>query len=118
VSAREQARRRGRRAVRKGRGGEGEVVELFEAAGFDAQRGSQRDGEPDVVVEQAPWLWPEVKRTERLDLERALTQATDAAGEGRRPVLFHRRSRTAWLVVLDATWFIALLAALRRGRAA
>ena len=49
-----------------------------------------------------PGVHPEVKRCERLNLYTAYEQAQrDSAGTEDIPVVFHRRSRKPWLVVMD-----------------
>ncbi len=61
----------------KGKHGEREVAELLRKYGFDARRGQQfsgGDGSPDVV-HNIEGLHIEVKRTEKFDLESAMTKA-------------------------------------------
>lgn len=95
----------------KGQRGERELADFLTAAGFPARRGQQFAGgqdSPDVVCPGLPFHI-EAKRTERLNLDAACTQAERDAG-GRKPwAVFHRRNRTGWRVTLDAAAFLAIL---------
>lgn len=105
----------GRSSKRKGKIGELEVANLLKAAGFNAHRSVQYCGAtgdaPDVVVEGLP-LHIEVKRVERLNLKQAYQQAvhdSKANGKNEIPVIFHRRSRQPWMVMLSADDFLTLI---------
>lgn len=105
----------GRSSKRKGKIGELEVANLLKVAGFNAHRSVQYCGAtgdaPDVVVEGLP-LHIEVKRVERLNLKQAYQQAvhdSKANGKNEIPVIFHRRSRQPWMVMLSADDFLTLI---------
>lgn len=102
-------------SAEKGKRGERELRDVFREAGFEARRGRQYSGTPDSpdVVTSIPWLHAEAKRTERLDLYAALSQATTDAGP-KVPVVFHRRSRRPWVAILTAADFLCLVRALER----
>lgn len=105
----------GRSSKRKGKIGELEVANLLKAAGYNTHRSVQYCGAtgdaPDVVVEGLP-LHIEVKRVERLNLKQAYQQAvhdSKANGKNEIPVIFHRRSRQPWMVMLSANDFLTLI---------
>ena len=96
----------------KGGRGEREVAALLRSRGITAERGVQRDGSkgsPDVKTGFDDWLHIEVKRVEAFSLYKALAQASGDAGEGRVPVVFHRRSGEEWVVVMNAQDWIDLV---------
>lgn len=78
------------------------------AAGFsDAIRGQQFSGKggADVVVPSMPGLWPEVKFVEKLNISKAMSQATDDA-QDLIPYVAHKRAREGFLVTMHASdWF-------------
>ena len=93
----------GKKSRDKGARGERELAtELQRLFGFGARRGVQYHGgadSPDVITD-LPDVHVEVKRTERLSLYPAMKQAVRDAGADNVPVLFHRRNREDWLVVV------------------
>lgn len=94
----------------KGKRGERECAEFLKAHGYDARRGQQycgASGDADVVG--LPGFHVEVKRTERFDLYGALEQSRADAREGETPVVFHRRNRKGWAVVMDAEDFMRMI---------
>lgn len=96
----------------KGKVGEREVVHFLKDRGIYAERGQQFKGSPDSPDVICPYLQDyhiEVKRTEKLSVYKALGQAGDDAGEDQVPVVFHRRSREDWIVILDADEFLKLV---------
>ena len=106
----------GRGSKNKGKVGEREVVALLREYGYKARRGQQfagGPGSPDVVhdMELANdcQIHIEVKRGEKLALWAALDQAEYDAPPGDIPVVFHRKSRKGWVVILDATDFITIM---------
>lgn len=103
----------GARSQRKGRGGELEIVKIFQAYGIDAQPGRavSYGSTPDVV--NIPHVHPEIKRVERLNVPEAMNQAirdSEKFGDGA-PVLFHRRDRQEWLCTMRLTDWMGLYAA-------
>ena len=95
----------------KGKRGELEVVDLLKAHGFEARRGQQFRGGSDSpdVIHNIPNVFIEVKRKEAMSLYPVLEQAKEEAG-GKVPVIFHRRSGKPWVVVLEADFFLNLMA--------
>ena len=92
----------GRASQRKGAAGERELAAILREHGHDVERGgSQTYGEvPDLVG--LPGVHIEVKRVERLNVPEAMGQAirdSDRFKDGI-PALFHRRSRSPWLVTM------------------
>lgn len=104
----------------KGKRGEREVADLIRRFGLPARRGQQYRGgsdSPDVVG--LPGVHVEVKLTERFQPYEALDQAEadtqrlwntqeDPDQLIDTPVVFHRRNRKRWIVVLDALDFLEL----------
>ena len=106
----------GRGSKNKGKVGEREVVALLKTHGFKAHRGQQYAGgrdSPDVAhnlrVADDCDIHIEVKRTEQLSLWAALNQAEEDAPPGDIPVVFHRKSRKQWVVVMDAVDFLTIM---------
>ena len=98
----------GRSSQRKGRGGELELVRIFQAHGIQAEPGKAASyGEtPDVVA--VPGIHCEVKRVERLNVHAALAQAvrdSERFQDGV-PVVFHRRNRQKWLCTMRLEDFL------------
>lgn len=92
----------GKSQQRKGRGGELEIVKVFQAHGINAQPGNPVSfgTVPDVIG--IPGIHPEVKRVERLNIPAAMAQAvrdSEKFGDGV-PCLFHRRNRQSWLCTM------------------
>ena len=71
----------------------------------DARRGVQYSGGTDSpdVVNGIPGTHAEVKRTERLQLHKAMAQAIADAGSGAVPYVASKRNRDDWLVTLRAS---------------
>ena len=92
----------GRSSQRKGADGERELARILTGYGYDLQRGGSLSfGDvPDMVG--LPGVHIEVKRVERLNVPEAMGQAirdSDRFHDGA-PALFHRRSRSPWLVTM------------------
>ncbi len=98
---------------RKGKAGENEIVRWFLDRGIEAKRTGYRQvvpghGEPDVWLPGMPWAHVEIKRAETFAPYRALEQAAEDAeinslwGPARHPVVFHRRSRKPWIMLMYA----------------
>ena len=99
----------GRSSQRKGADGERELAGILRGRGYDIERGGSLSyGEvPDLVG--LPGVHIEVKRVERLNVPEAMVQAIrDAARFGGAPSLFHRRSRSPWLVTMRLTDWLEL----------
>lgn len=92
----------GKSQQRKGRGGELEIVKIFQAHGIPAEPGQavSYGSTPDVVG--IPGIHPEIKRVERLNVPEAMNQAirdSEKFNDGV-PTIFHRRNRSPWLVTM------------------
>lgn len=70
----------------------------------DARRGRQFSGSPDSpdVVGGWPGTYGEVKRVEKININKAMEQAEGDCGEESIPYVAHRRNRKPWLVTLRA----------------
>lgn len=97
----------------KGAAGERECAEQLRLTmGWDARRSQQfsgNAGDADLVIDQMPMIFPEVKRVQRLNVPEAMDKAVEQS-KGRIPVLFHRtnRARNGWLVTLRLSDLTAL----------
>ena len=92
---------------KKGSRGELEFAKFLTAQGFPSRRGQQFSGSPDspdVVTEddRLNLFHIEVKRTERLNIRKAIEQADKDRGLGKAPIIAHRSNRSDWLVTLKA----------------
>ena len=98
----------------KGKRGEREVAELLRKYGFEARRGQQFKGTKDRpdVVHNMENFYIEVKRTQAFSLYPVLKKAGEECDEFEEPLIFHRRNGKAWVVVLDAEYFLELMAEL------
>lgn len=92
----------------KGARGERELAELLRERGIKARRGQQFSGGTDSpdIVHDIPGLHIECKRTETLNVYVALEQAVRDAGMENTPVVFHRRSKKPWVVIMLASDFL------------
>jgi Holliday junction resolvase len=95
----------------KGVKGEHEVRDIFRERGFVAKRGQQHEGGSDSpdVMHPIPWLHVEVKRTESLQLYKAMEQAAADMNEGQVPTVWHRRNKKDWVVIMNADDFMDLV---------
>ncbi len=106
----------GKSQQRKGNAGEKELSDILNAEGFiTTPGGSQTYGTvPDVSGLRGIHI--EVKRVERLNLDKAMQQACRDADRFRDglPAVFHRRNRQPWLVTMPLDcWLRIYKAALR-----
>lgn len=103
----------GMRSRGKGKVGEREVAALIRASGFtEARRGVQYEGGSDSAdVVGLNGCHVEVKRNETgpLTVYKWLDQATTESKKGETPVVFHRRNRHPWIVILSAEDFLSIL---------
>ncbi len=100
----------------KGKRGEREVAALLREHGFAARRGQQYQGGPGSpdVVHDIPNVQIEVKMREKLSLYPVLEQ-TKKEAKGIVPVVFHRRNKKPWVVVLYAEDFLHIMERMRDG---
>lgn len=97
----------------KGKAGELEWVNFLKKHGLNAHRtqqycGANADG--DVECKEFPGIHWEVKRVEKLNVLKAIQQATRDC-QDRVPVVAHRKNRTPWLITLPAENFVQMLKA-------
>lgn len=107
----------GRSSQRKGADGERELATILRERGYNIERGGFLSyGEvPDLMG--LPGVHIEVKRVERLNVSEAMAQAVrDAARFGGVPGLFHRRSRSPWLVTMRLIDWLELYERANTGR--
>jgi Holliday junction resolvase len=93
----------------KGCRGEREWRDRLIAHGYEARRGQQFSGGPDSpdVVCSLPFHF-EVKRVEKLNIEKAVTQSEGECGD-KMPVVAHKKNRGQWLVTMPERVFFSLL---------
>lgn len=88
----------------KGARGEREAAERLHALfGWRAKRAQQHSGtesSADVLVQDTPGLWFEVKRVQRLCVPKAMSTATEQSGR-KCPVLLHRVDQGDWLLTIN-----------------
>lgn len=93
----------------KGAGGERELANILKEYGFEARRGQQycgANGDADVVGLEGIHL--EVKRVEKLNIDKAYEQAIEDAKDDEMPVVVHRKNRQEWKVTMSLDDFISL----------
>ena len=90
----------------KGMRYERHVASRFREHGYNAFRGCQFQGGPDSPdVAGIPWIHPECKAVERLNIQEAFDQAKRDAGN-KIPVVFHKRNNCEDLVTMRLDdWF-------------
>lgn len=100
----------GAKSRRKGAEGERELSRYLKEWGYDARRGQQycgANGDADVIGLDGYHI--ECKRVESLRLYDSLEQSRADAREGEVPVVFHRKNRKPWVVIMEADEFLRLL---------
>lgn len=101
----------------KGKRGEREAAKAWNDEGLpgDARRGQQFSGLEgrDVVVDPRLRLHLEVKRTEKLNLYEALTQAYEDADPLDVPIVLHRRNRKPWVAIVRLDYLAELARRIR-----
>ena len=100
----------------KGAGGERELAKVLQGYGYETRRGQQfsgANGDADVVG--LPGIHIEVKRVEKLNIDKALQQSvTDAYADGLRqgqeviPAVFHRSNDDRKKDSTKGTWKVTL----------
>lgn len=98
----------------KGNAAELEVARIFTDAGFECRRTPNSGGlfiPGDIVWlgGQALNLHVEVKRQERLEIQRWTRQADAECPEGSVPVLCYRTNRQPWRSVLETVQLVQIL---------
>lgn len=94
----------------KGARGEREIAKIMREYGYaDAIRSEQycgANGDADVIG--VPNLHIEVKRVEKLNIDKAMAQAISDAREGETPVVMHRKNNDYWKVTMKLEDFMEL----------
>lgn len=94
---------------RKGAVGEREIAHIMQEYGFDARRSQQYAGiNNDADIVGVPYLHLEVKRVEKLNLDKAMEQSQRDSREGEVPVVMHRKDRQDWRVTLNLKDFMPM----------
>lgn len=94
----------------KGATGERELARYLREHGYNARRGQQYSGaNGDADVVGLPGFHIEVKRTERFEVYKALTQAQNDAKMGEIPLVCHRKNRGQWIAVLSLKDLLELI---------
>ena len=89
---------------RKGVSGELEVAKILLQNGYYSRRGQQYSGgpdSPDVICPELKNFHFEVKRVERINIEKSYGQALEDAGDSQMPVVITRKSNSRWKVCMD-----------------
>lgn len=104
----------------KGKRGERELASVLRGYGYGTRRGQQycgANGDADVVG--LPGIHIECKRVERLDLDKAMSQAkvdVYTGGTGEIPAVFHRKNNGEWRVTLTLDDFMTIYKEWEAGR--
>lgn len=101
MMTKEERSKMGRRNRNRGARAERELANLFrERYGIECKRGQVFNHQSDLVG--LPFIHPEVKRVEKLNVYEAMHQAIVEAGirQDGLPAVFHRKDRTDWLVTM------------------
>ena len=92
----------------KGKRYERHVASRFREYGYKAFRGCQYQGGPDSPdVAGIPWIHPECRAVERLNINDAYDQAKRDAGD-KMPVIFHKKNSGIDLVTMAFSDWIML----------
>ncbi len=91
----------------KGARGEREFAALCRAEGYDGcRRGQQYNGIEGEDVVGLPYMHVEVKRVEKLNIDKAMAQSMQDCS-GKIPIVAHRKDRCSWLITMKAEdWFM------------
>ena len=97
----------------KGKKGEREFAKLCREYGYNARRGQQYNGLDGEDVIGLPGIHIEVKRVEKLNLDKAMKQSIKDSKEGEIPIGAHRKNRETWKITIRADDFFKLYKAWR-----
>jgi len=88
-------------SLNKGKRGEREAAQELNKLfpGLASHRGTNNTGQSDLE-EGIDGVHHEVKRNERLNVQKAMDQSISDAQSGEVPIVMHKRSRKEWLVTL------------------
>ena len=97
-------------SCRKGADGERELAALLRDEGYNIERGGTQSYGTVPDLTGLPGIHIECKRVEKLNVMEAMKQSIRDATRFRdgKPALFHRRSRSPWLVTMLFTDWIQL----------
>ena len=97
-------------SCRKGADGERELAALLRDEGYDIERGGTQSYGTVPDLRGLPGVHIEVKRVEKLNVLEAMKQAMKDAERFKdgAPTLFHRKSRSPWLVTMLFTDWMKL----------
>lgn len=99
----------GKSSQRKGAEGERELAAILREHGHDVQRGGSLTFGSVADLTGLPGIHIECKRVEKLNVGEAMKQAKrDADRFGGAAALFHRRSRSPWLVTMELEDWLTL----------
>ncbi len=92
----------------KGKEGEREFAKICRQQGFEKARRSQQyagiNNDADVVG--LPGIHAEIKRVERLNVDKALEQSINDSKDEDIPIVAHRKNRQEWKVTMRLNdWF-------------
>ena len=96
----------------KGKTGELELAKILREYGFDTRRTVQYNGralEGNADIVGLPGIHAEVKRVEKLNIDKAMEQAIRDSNTLEMPTVFHRRNRKQWLVTMRLADWVSLL---------
>lgn len=96
----------------KGAVGERAACEaLAEHLGLTARRSQQHcatDSASDIIVNETPRLWWEIKRTQRINVAAVMQRSKKDCGD-KIPVLMHRPNHSEWMVTVYLPDLLAVL---------
>lgn len=99
----------------KGKRGEREFASVCREQGYDCRRGQQFNGLEGEDVVGLPGIHIEVKRTEKISLYDALSQAKRDS-QGNIPIVAHRRNNYPWVIVMGVNDFFTIYREWEAGR--
>lgn len=113
----EQARKRGKASRAKGGAGEREAISIIREHGWpNAERTSTGRIQAAGDVGNGPQAtYIEIRRREALSVPAAMREVMEKAGPTDLPVLVHRPSRCPWMMTIELSEGLALLALRERG---
>lgn len=94
----------------KGKVGELEASQLLKDMGFECRRGQQFAGGTDSpdIVHNIPGIHFEVKRTQRLNVYKAMDQANNDKRPTEDAIVLHRANKRRWVAIIDAEVLLKL----------
>ena len=98
----------GKSSARKGADGERELAAILREYGYTVERGGTMSFGEKPDLSGLPYIHCECKRVERLNIHDAMQQAVadSMRFQDGCPTVFHRKSRSPWLVTMRLTDWI------------